>query len=116
MPLYSEYVLVDRTTAGKVGLKVDDSQLFHETSTGPASPEPIVEDKINQGTYWKVYVDDGQIGNETTAIVQDDQVVLQDQTTSDIWEIQVHDGILYMENDGILVRIGFAVLIRRRRR
>lgn len=114
----NEFVVIDRTDSLKKGFRVDDGQLTWTTSTRPSSSEPIVEDKTVAGTYWQIYIDDGQIGFEETVTAQDDQVRVQDLTTTDIWELQVFDGQLFIENSGITLPTGImgGGLIRRRRR
>jgi hypothetical protein len=115
--VYSEYVLIDRTTADKRALQVYDDQLKWESSAGTAESEPIVEDKTNPGTYWKIYIDDGQIGWESTATVQDDVINFTDQLAPyEYWQLQVLDGQLYIENNGIVVSVGGVLPWKRRRR
>lgn len=117
MAVYSEYVLIDRTTASKRALQIEDDQLKWEASAGGAEPEPIVQDKINPANYWKIYISDGQIGWESTATSQDDVVILTDQLAPfEYWQLQVRDGQLYIENNGIVVAVGGPLPWKRRRR
>lgn len=116
MALYTEYVLTDRTTADKKALRVNDRQLEWVASVDSAQSEPIVLDKTVPGSYWKIYIDDGQIGFESTATVQDDVVVFQDISTAEYWELEVKDGQLFIENEGITIPVGAGVIFKRRRR
>jgi len=104
VPLLSEYVLLDRTTTGKVALQVDLGQLRTNSSLGSSNPEIIVTDKTNITDKWTIFIDDGQIGFEATATIQDDQIVLQDMSNTDIWEIRILNGLLYIESQGIVFR------------
>jgi len=112
----SEYILPDRTIANNQSVQVDDGQLKWTETADAANAEPIFEDNTNPGTYWKMFIDDGQIAIESTVTVQDDVVQLEDLTTAQLWTFEVNDGQLAI-NDGIsLVAIGGPLPWKRRRR
>lgn len=90
----TQYVVTDRITATKYAIKVSDG-VINITSTGSsASAEPIVQDSLLSGVYWKIFVSDGVIGIESTATVQNDSVVLDDTITGTDYQLIVSDGIL----------------------
>lgn len=90
----AQYVLTDRTTAQKYGLKVSDGTLNIVATSDPTSAEIIVEDSLDSGTYWKIFVDDGQIGWEVTGTAQDDTVLLSDTEDSSDRKVVISDGQL----------------------
>lgn len=111
----TEYILTDRTLLLNYSIQVDDSQLKFTSTVSASSSEPIVQDKVNLGVYWKIFIDNEQLGYESTATVQDDLIELDDLTTSDVWTLEVRDGQLYMNNGSILIAIGIPWIRRRRR-
>jgi len=88
----SGYVVIDRTTSTKYDMYIKDGQFVYASTTAAASAEPIMEDRINAGIYWKLFIDDGQFGIETTLTVQDDTITLTDTVTADDYILFVDDG------------------------
>ena len=93
----AEYIVVDRTTATNISIQIDDGQLTLTDTVSGASAEPIVEDQLTSSDHWIIFVDDGQIGIESTVTIQDDQVVLTDVTTAEDYILFVNDGQLGWE-------------------
>lgn len=110
------YVVTDRTTLADVAIKVDDGQILVETGASGASAEPIVLDGGDGVTYWKIFVDDGQIGVESTATVQNDDIQIDDTTTDVTWRLIVNNGNLGIETVESAAAGGILPWIRRRRR
>lgn len=87
------YVVLDRTTGSKQAITINDGIITWDETTDPASDEPIVEDNLNAGTYWKIFIDDGIFGAEEVVTVQDDEILLNDQSTGETYQLTVSDGI-----------------------
>ena len=103
MATATEYVITDRTTATKYALKVTNGEFFYQSSTSATSPEPVIEDDVNAGTYWRVFLDDGELAYAETATVQDDNIQLEDSTLNIVWRIIIDDGQLGIENIGPII-------------
>ena len=106
MAIINQYVLQDRSLSTKWALKVTDSELYYESTSLDISIEPIIEDDVSSGSYWKLFIDDGEIGIETTATVQDDNIQLRDTSTSIIWKLVIDDEQPGLENLGVLATPG----------
>lgn len=90
----NEYVVIDRTTLLNKAIKINDNQLYYEDTANPASDEPIIEDNINAGTYWKLFIDDDQLGWEEVHTVQDDHIDLEDEAVESVYRLFISDGQL----------------------
>lgn len=90
----SQYLLEDRTTGDIYGVKITNGQINWVLTSGTAASEPIVEDTLNSGTNWKIFISDGQLGWEVTATVQDDSVLLDDTVDSTTRKLVIYDGNL----------------------
>lgn len=88
----SEHVVIDRTTAQKYGIFVDNDRAGIQTSVGSDDGEPIVEDDVDSGSYFKFFVDNGRLSIESTVTEQDDLVSLDDATTNKIFKLVVRAG------------------------
>lgn len=107
----------DRTTLADVAIKVEDGQILVETGASGSVAEPIVLDNGDLTTHWKIFVEDGQIGVESTATVQNDDVQIVDVTTAAIWRLIVNNGNLGIETVEVSGTAGGILpWIRRRRR
>lgn len=93
----TQYILQDRTTATKWALKVSNAQLLFEETTDTAQDEPIFVDRINLGTYWKLYIDDGQLATESTSILQNDIIILIDASTDNLYRLLVSEAQFAIE-------------------
>jgi hypothetical protein len=89
----AQYVVKDRTTAQNYALTVTDDVFDQQPTADPNSPEPIVEDDTNPGTYWKLFMDDGVFDWEQTVTVQDDVVDLVDSVTGLHHKLSVSDSV-----------------------
>lgn len=87
------YVVTDRTTAQHYALTVTDDVFDQQPTADAASPEPIVEDDTNAGTYWTLFMDDGVWSWEATLTAQDDLVDLLDSVTGLHHKLAVADGV-----------------------
>lgn len=76
-----QYIVTDRVTGTNYAISIYDGNLMLTSTASAASAEPIVEDTLIPGTYWKIFVSDGQIGIESVVTIQDDQIVLKDAYT-----------------------------------
>jgi len=94
----TEYIVEDRTTAANHSIQIDDGEIKWTGTVDAASSEPIFLDTIDGVTYWKLFIDDGEIGVESTVTVQDDDVTLEDVTTATNYRLKVGDGELYWES------------------
>lgn len=88
------YIVQDRSTATKWAIAVTDGQINITSSSDIASSDPIVRDLFVTSNYWKIFVDDGVIGWEATATVQDDSIDLEDATDSSVYRLGVYDAQL----------------------
>lgn len=88
----NEYVLTDRTTATKYAVVIDDGQLLYSSTANAASSEPIFQDDTNASDYWKLFIDNSLIAIESTVTIQDDDVLLTDQTSGEVFKLVVNDG------------------------
>jgi hypothetical protein len=89
-----EYVVQDRTLATKWAIKVIDGILSITASSSMTSDEPVVEDNLVPGLKWKIFVDDGEIGIESSAETIE-EVILNDGSAT--YELIVSDGMLGIE-------------------
>lgn len=115
----TSYVVTDRTTAAAVAIKIDDGQVYIETGASSPQSEPIVLDDGDGATHWKIFVDDGQIGVESTATVQDDEVFIVDGVSAASWKLLVVDGTFAIAEESAPASSGGApapILLKRRRR
>lgn len=90
----NEYVVIDRTTSVHKAIKINDNQLYYETTVNAASSEPIIQDNINAGTYWKLFIDDDQLGWEQVVTVRDDHIDLDDEAFQATYRLFISDGQL----------------------
>jgi hypothetical protein len=90
----AQYVVTDRVTGTKYAIKSSDGVINITSTASAASAEPIVEDNLLSGVYWKIFVSDGVIGIESTGTVQNDAIVLDDTVTGTDYLIVVSDGVL----------------------
>ena len=93
--------LLDRTTSDVYEIKISDGQLNWVVVEQEADDEPIVEDEVNVGTYWKIFIDNGMLGFEETATVQNDTVSITDDITSVIWSLSIYDGQIQYVQTGV---------------
>ncbi len=112
----SELILTDRTTAANHSIQVDDGQLKWTGTVDAAASEPIFEDNVNPGNYWKMFINDDQIAVESTLTVQDDLIQLDDVTTAQTWTFEVNDGQLAINDGAVVVAVGGPLPWKRRRR
>jgi len=114
----TSYVVTDRTTAAAVAIKVDAGQIYVETGAAGPSAEPIVLDQGDLSTHWKIFVEDGQLGVESTATVQNDTVNIVDGTTAETWLLGVTNGTIQIttSSGGGAIDGGMQTFFRRRRR
>lgn len=90
----AEYVVQDRTLATKWALRIADRVMRWDAVATSASAEPIIEDNLVPGVYWKLFMDDGIFGMEQVLTVQDDQIFIRDEVTDDNTLVVVSDGIV----------------------
>jgi hypothetical protein len=87
------YVVQDRTLTTKWSIQVDNGILSFVATSNPTSDEPIFEDSLVPGAHWRLFIDDGVMGIESTVTVQDDVIVLGDLTTATDYQLIISDGI-----------------------
>lgn len=90
----AEHVVQDRTTAGNVAIVISDGELNYDSTVNSVDGEPIMADQDAPGNYYKVFVDDGQIGVEPTGTVQNDEIVLEDTVTATDYQLVIRNGEL----------------------
>jgi len=83
----ANYILQDRTLADKWAVSIDDGVLQIDTSLEDAQAEPIVDDDSSPGTYYKIFIDNSELGIEDTVTVQDDLIVLDDVTLGESFKL-----------------------------
>lgn len=88
----TQYVLQDRSSATKWALTIADGQLLYTASGDTASSEPIVEDILNAGNYWKIYIDNGELAYESDVTVQDDALNFTDTVDGLGYSLIISDG------------------------
>ena len=118
----TEYIVLDRTLGTNFAITVYNSRVRVAGTAAAASSEPIVQDRDTASNYWKIFVDNGRLGFETTATAQDDNMVFTDVLTGLLLRIEIFNGRMRLSDaepsritDNILVRYendGF-VLIRK---
>lgn len=74
-----EYVVMDRTLGVNQSIQFRSGSISITETTSPAQPEPIVQDSLDASLYFKIFVQNGNIGAEEVSTVQDDLVNLKDQ-------------------------------------
>lgn len=94
-------IFLDRTTGDKYELKLSDGQYSLVATASSADSEPIVRDGLNATEYWKLFVDNGQMGWEATATVQNDTISVTDIVTSVLWVVGIYDGQLQYVQTGV---------------
>lgn len=93
--------LLDRSTGDVYEIKISDGQLNWTVVAQTEDSEPIVEDEVNVGTYWKIFIDNGMLGFEETATVQNDTVSIVDDVTNVIWSLGIYDGQIQYVQTGV---------------
>ena len=91
----AKLVLQDRTLATKWAVTIDDGEMLFTATALAIDAEPIFEDLVNAGTYWKLFIDDGMMAVESTVTVQDDEILLTDATLGQQFKLFVGDGMYY---------------------
>lgn len=87
------YTIKDRSNDDKYKLSIVDSLLSYETTNNVSyDSEPIVRDTVNSSTYWKILINDGQLGLEQTTTVRNDKVYLYDTEQEIYYQLFVNDG------------------------
>lgn len=90
------YVVQDRTLSTKWNLKAIDGVFSWASTASAAQAEPIFEDQADSATHWRLYIDGGVVFIELVATVQDDDVVLTDDTTLATYQLIIVDGDIQM--------------------
>lgn len=82
MTQYSQFALQDRTLAKTWAIKAANGEIYLEETNAPGQIEPIVEDAITPGTYWKFFVDNGEMRIESTMTAQNSVIDIIDSVLS----------------------------------
>ncbi len=88
------YVLRDRTTGLNYNVQVTNGIITYNVTASSPQSEPIVQDSVVSGIYWKIYIDNGIISYEASNTVQDDAIVLIDTGDSTHFLMVISDGNL----------------------
>lgn len=90
----NKYIINDRSTSDKWAIQISNGELKYSTTSELAQSEPIILDSDLSNTYWKLFIDNGQIAVEEIATVQNNSIILTDTETSIIYILVVSYGQL----------------------
>lgn len=90
----TRYILKDRTTGNNYLLQITDGELSITTTLLGNYGEPVLQDTINTSDYWRLFINDGQLGIEVATGVGIIHIQLQDTSTVAMWNLLVSDGQL----------------------
>ncbi len=88
------YIVLDENASDKWKIQVTEGIINIESTSDSVDDNPIMEDTIDTGQHYKIIVNEGVIGVETTATIQDDVVELKDTANTNLWRLQVSDGVV----------------------
>ena len=108
------YVIQDRTLATKWEISVAGGQLTYTSTESAASDDPILEDYSIPGTYWKILIDNGEMGFESTLTEQNDSLIFTDTETGAFFQLAISDGQmnLIQQVTAAIVRLTNNIIVR----
>ena len=87
----NQYVINDKTTANKWAITISDNELLYTITTDSASPEIILEDAAFAGTYYELYISDGELAFDDSVISRNDNIDLKDAVSGKTFRLRISD-------------------------
>lgn len=99
-----KYVLTDRISGIKWALQIYQGAYSISETVETAQQDIIVQDSLDSGVYWSVFIEDGFIKNELSVVHRDDSIILLDQfDLASGYKISVGGGILGLITNSLTV-------------
>lgn len=77
----ASYILQDRILGSNYEIQITNGIINISSTASANQNEPIIEDSLVTGQYWRIFISNGNLGMESIGIVENDDVSLTDTVT-----------------------------------